>query len=191
MNDWLSYHLPDFGFRIEIPADWTIQDTGCVLANRERLDMGSPALKRKFQQATLPIFACTRFPDRYNDINPTVQTTYRPMPELGIPATLLLEKMTSLMGHLFEDFHFVEPPVETELGGLPAAHTRVSYAVYNSDERRFDILARSWVVPCGTMMFIVGMSGPAHGDNVCEDEFNGIAESIRIDPDAPKPPEET
>ncbi|MDX9971753.1 MAG: hypothetical protein RBU21_02055 [FCB group bacterium] len=184
MQAWKTHCLPDFGFQIDLPSDWTVQDTGFVMANRERVDMGSPALQRRFQQATVPILACTRYPDGYDDVNPTVQTTFRPMPQLGVPATLVLEKMTGLMGQMFEDFRFIEEPVETELGGLPAARARISYAMFNSDERRFDVLARSWIVPCGKMMFIIGMSGTTQGDNVCEDEFNGMAASIRIAPDA-------
>lgn len=184
MQDWQTYHLPEFGFQIEIPPNWIVQDTGFVMANRERVDMGNPELQRRFQQATPPIFACTRYPDGYNDVNPTAQATFRPLPQPGVPPTLILEKMTAFMGQMFEDFRFLETPVDTELGGMPAARARVSYAMFNSDERRFDVLARSWIVPCGNMMFIVGMSGAAQGENVCEDEFNGIAQSIRIDSNA-------
>jgi hypothetical protein len=43
------------------------------------------------------------------------------------------------------------------------------------------VLARTWVVPRGKVMFLIGMSGTASGDDVSEAEFRSALESIRIE----------
>jgi hypothetical protein len=180
MNNGQYFNLRDFGFQIGVPDGWIIQDTVAVKANRERIVVEHPILQQRFQQAAMPIFVSTRFPDGHDDVNPTVQVVFRPVPELGAPAAVILEKILGGMAMILPEFKLLLPVSECELGGQPAAHARVAF-VMQDDDQKFNIVARSWVVPRGEMMFMVGLSGPAEGEYVSEDEFVAIADSVRID----------
>jgi len=68
----------------------------------------------------------------------------------------------------------------TQVGGWPAAHARTSYTLKNSRGQAFPVLSRMWLVPRGRLMFLIGMSGDQTGENVCEQEFAEVLESIRI-----------
>lgn len=180
MEGWHYYESDELGFRMGVPGDWVVQNSEMVLANRARIDAGGPILQRRFQQATLPIFVATRFPDGYDDINPTVQVVYRPLPEPDAPVAQVLEKLLAGMGMILPEFRLVSRPEETAVSGLSAARARAAYALFGDEDRRFDIVGRMWIVPRDDMMFMISMSGPAHGENGSEEIFSGMVESIEI-----------
>jgi hypothetical protein len=46
---------------------------------------------------------------------------------------------------------------------------------------QFKVRTRIWVVPRGPFMFLIGMSGPADGPDVSEEEFTTALASIQIE----------
>jgi hypothetical protein len=87
---------------------------------------------------------------------------------------------TATVQRAFPDFRFVDPIQSTTLSGFPAAYRKAAYTVRTAAGRAFPILARSWVVPRGASMFLIGMSGAADGDDTSEEAFTSALASIRI-----------
>jgi len=70
---------------------------------------------------------------------------------------------------------------ETKISGRAAAHFRARLVIVRVDqERSFAVLNRSWIVPMGTQMLVIAMSGPPDGEDVSEAEFAQILRSIEI-----------
>ena len=44
----------------------------------------------------------------------------------------------------------------------------------------FPTLSRMWIVPRGSFMFLIGMSGPQGGPDVSESEFKAVLDSVEI-----------
>jgi len=41
-------------------------------------------------------------------------------------------------------------------------------------------MSRTWVIPRGAFMYVIGMSGAAEGDDVSEAEFAAAVKSVEI-----------
>ena len=80
-----------------------------------------------------------------------------------------------------KDFTFVEPVKDAKVGGVPAATMKAKYTVGNPEGREFKTLARMWLVPRGTFLFMISMSGPQEGPDVSEKDFSAILDSIKIE----------
>ena len=58
---------------------------------------------------------------------------------------------------------------------------RAQYTLRTADGSNFTVLSRLWLVPRGTFMILIGMSGPQDGPDVSEAEFAEVLASIRIE----------
>jgi CheY-specific phosphatase CheX len=64
---------------------------------------------------------------------------------------------------------------------MKAAYMNTTYTLRTANQREHPVLSRTWLVPRGSFMFLIGMSGAADGDDVCETEFAAALKSVSID----------
>ncbi|HUF63246.1 MAG TPA: type II toxin-antitoxin system RelE/ParE family toxin [Verrucomicrobiales bacterium] len=69
----------------------------------------------------------------------------------------------------------------TKVGDVAAAYMKAKYTVANPEGREFKTLSRMWIIPRGSFMFLISMSGTQEGPDVSETEFKAILDSIRIE----------
>lgn len=69
------------------------------------------------------------------------------------------------MRRAFPDLRILSPVRSTQVGGWPA-HMRATYTLANQAGERFPVLSRMWLVPRGSLMFLIGMGGSAAGEDV-------------------------
>ena len=170
---------PEAGIALTVPVGWHKATLEQVQANRERVRLPDAELQSALTtRSALPLFTFTKHEEPYPGLNPSVQVTLRPgLP--GTPTELLTMALEPLRRGL-TDFRIVSAVQGTQVGGWPAAHARTSYTLKNSRGQAFPVLSRMWLVPRGRLMFLIGMSGDQAGENVCEQEFAEVLESIRI-----------
>jgi hypothetical protein len=137
----------------------------------------------EFQQAmvarsALPIIALMKYPEPFEGLNPSVQITLRQALK-GTPTQLLTAALAT-MRRAFADLSIVQPVEATTVSGLPAAGVRVTYTLRTTTQS-VPVLSRLWLVPRGSLMFLIGMSGAQSGPEVCEAEFAKALQSIHID----------
>ena len=167
------------GIELMPPAGWHEATLAQVQLNRERVRLSDPELQHAMQtRSALPLFAFMKYPEPHAALNPSIQVTLRPA--LRGTATELLGGALTTLQRAFADFRIVAPPQPTRVSGWPAARTEVTYTLRNSAGEGFAVRSRMWLVPRGSVMFLIGMSGGAAGDDECSDEFNAVAASIVI-----------
>ena len=170
------------GISIVPPPGWHVTSMQDVLRNRSQLRLPDAELEAGLQRATAPLFAFSKYQEPYATLNPTVQVVLRPRPtSLPTSATALLRIATLTLQKAFPDFAFVEPIQDAQVAGMSAAYMKATYTLRTAKGTAFPVLARTWVVPRGKVMFLIGMSGTASGDDVSEAEFRSALESIRIE----------
>jgi hypothetical protein len=153
-----------------------------VLRNRFKLRLPDAQLEAGLQRATAPLFAFSRYQEPHATLNPTVQVVLRPRPaSLPESATPLLRVAVVTLQKAFPDFAFVEPIQDVEVGGMRAAYMKATYTLTTASKRELRVLSRTWLVPRGSFMFLIGMSGATDGDDVCEAEFAAALKSITIE----------
>ena len=81
----------------------------------------------------------------------------------------------------FPDFRLVDPIQPATVSGVPAAYMKATYTLRTATGTAFPVMARTWIVPRGKVMFLIGMSGTATGNDVSEAEFLSALASIRIE----------
>jgi hypothetical protein len=173
---------PTAGISIAPPAGWHVMSMQRVMENRAQVRLGDDELAAGFQRATAPLFVFSKYTEPHAAVNPTVQIVLRPAPaSLGASATAMLKAATETLQRAFPDFTFVEPIQPAKVAGFPAAYMKATYTLRTESGGAFRVMSRTWLVPRGKVMFLVGMSGTTSGEDVSEAEFRAALESIRIE----------
>lgn len=177
------FHSPTAGFTIEKPTDWQFGSLSQVATNRAVARLKDKELEQQVRRrASAPLVVILKHPEPHPDLNPSTQVILRPMAGLeGKTAVELLKLVVPTLQRAMAEFTFVEPIQEVKLSGLPAAYMKAKYTVGNADGDEFKTLTRMWLVPRGSFMFLISMSGPQEGPDVSEPEFKAILKSIRIE----------
>jgi hypothetical protein len=170
------------GISIVPPSGWHVTSMQEVMNNRSRVRLPDAQLEAGLQRATAPLFVFSKYQEPHATLNPTVQVVLRPRPaSLPTSATALLRIATVTLQKAFPDFAFVDPIQDVQVSGMSAAYMKATYTLRTADQREHRILSRTWLVPRGSFMFLIGMSGATGGDDVCQAEFAAALKSIAID----------
>jgi len=94
----------------------------------------------------------------------------------------MLQVATVTLQRAFSDFVFVEPIQDVEVSGMKAAYMKATYTLRTADKREHRVMSRTWLVPRGRFMYLIGMSGATEGPDVSEAEFATALKSIAIEP---------
>ena len=174
---------PTVGFSIEKPDEWVYLTTQTITENRKNVRLNDEELQKSIQKyATAPLVVMARHPEPYDELNPSIQVTFRPLGQLqGTPPENILSLIVPTIQRAVSDFEYIEGVTATRVSGLDAATMRARYTVYNQQGRTFETLTRMWLVPRGAYLFIIAMSGKANGPEVSETEFMKAFNSIKIE----------
>ncbi len=169
------------GISLVPPAGWHVVSMPQVMSNRSKVRLPDDALQAGLQRATAPLFVFSKYPEPFPRLNPTVQVVLRPRPaSLPTSATALLRIATDTLQKAFPDFAVVDPIRETQVSGLPAAYMKATYTLKTTSQGH-RVLSRTWLVPRGSFMFLIGMSGAPSGKDQAESEFVSTVMSISIE----------
>ena len=169
------------GISLVPPAGWHVVSMQDVMRNRSTVRLPDQELQAGLQRAATPLFVFSKYPEPSTQLNPTVQVVLRPMPSSVTSPTLLLRGATATLAKAFPDFTFIDPIRTTEVSGFPAAYMKATYTLLGASGRAHRVLARTWLVPRGSFMFLIGMSGAAQGEDVSDAEFSETLRSIVIE----------
>jgi hypothetical protein len=170
---------PGAGIALDRPAGWQSPTLAQVQENRERTRLSDEDLQQALvARSAMPVMVFTKYAEPHAGLNPSVQITLRPT-IAGAP-TRVLSAALDTMRRAFADFEIVAPVQPVEVDGWHGAHVRATYTLQNAAGQRFPVMTRLWLVPRGSLMFLVGMSGGQSGEDVCEDEFTAVMQSLQI-----------
>ena len=171
------------GIALSPPAGWSVVSMQDVMQNRAKVRVADAELQAGLQRATAPLFVFAKYPEPHPTLNPTIQIVLRPAPgTAGTPATTILAGATQTLQKVYPDFQFIEPIRSAVISGMPAASMKAAYTLRTQQGGAYRILSRMWLVPRGSTMFLIGMSGPVEGPDVSDGEFAGALASIQIEP---------
>jgi hypothetical protein len=183
-NDVNSFYSSSAGFTIIKPGDWYFATTGQAAENRGSVRLKDKELEEMVRQrGSRPLVVLLKHQEPFGELNPSVQVVLNPLGELrGKSAVELMRLIAPSIQQAMTDFSIVEQIHEATVGGMPAAFMKSTGTVANKKGRPFAVLSRVWIVPRGSFLFMISMSGPQQGLDVSEAEFKEIADSILIDP---------
>jgi hypothetical protein len=180
LADSNHFYSPTAGFSITKPANWQFASLEQVAANRAVASLKDKGVETQIRQNTnAPLVAILKHPEPYDDLNPSVQAMVRPLGQLEGKSSLeLMHLVIPTLQNAMADFTFEVPIQETTIGGMPAAFMKAKYIASNQEGRKFKTYSRLWVIPHGSFLFMISMSGPQQGPDVSEEEFDAMLHSI-------------
>ncbi len=179
-----TYYSVTAGFSMTKPSAWNFASAERVAENRAQVRLNDERLAEMMRNnANAPLVVAMKHQEPYPDLNPSAQVMIRPLGQLkDVPPTKVMELAMSQVQQAMADFTYVEPIQQTTVSGLPAARMVAQYTVETTEGVAFATTSRMWIVPRGAFMFMISMSGPQEGPDVCEADFERILASIKIDP---------
>lgn len=175
------YQNPKIGLMLEKPQDWLFVSAQQSLRNRENTELLNEQLEQDIRnEANLPTVSIAKYPEPHPTVNPTVQIRHivKRSPELK-PVDVLKAVIAQMQNGL-KDFELTEPIQTVIVSEHKAAWMEAGFTMQTKAGGTFDVHSRMWVVERGEEFFIIGMSGPAEGKDVSEEEFASILSNIRI-----------
>ena len=167
------------GIALTRPDGWHTATIAQVQTNREQTKLSDGELQVALAtRAALPLIVFTKYEEPHPGLNPSIQITLR-QALAGTPVQLLVNALM-VMRRAFPDLQSVEPVRQTEVDGMPAAHVRVNYTLENRTGLTARVSSALWLVPRGSLMFLIGMSGSESGPDMCGAECASALRSLSI-----------
>jgi hypothetical protein len=169
-------------FRIAKPKTWVFSTLEADQANRRGVTVGNEAADERLRRTVAPLVVIIRHPEPYEKVNPTVRVALtRSGPLSGKSPRQIALAIAQGMKQTIPRFELEGDVNDVEVNGRPGAFFRARFLVARVDQgAKFEVLARTWVVPRDDQLFVIGMSGPTKGEDVSEAEFDQILHSIEI-----------
>ncbi len=174
--------IPTLGLSVERPESWstlTVEENVRNLRGVEMDDRELQGLAARY--AATPIIAFSKYKEPYDDLNPTFKINVRPIGGFaGHRAEEILLAALPTMRRMFGDLKVDYAPTETTLSGKPAAYTRLTYTLRASG-REFPAVSEIWVVPAGSIFFMIGTGTRADEKTGSRGEVRAIVDSVHIE----------
>ncbi|MFS0738158.1 hypothetical protein ABC347_14005 [Sphingomonas sp. 1P06PA] len=178
----VEFSNPTAGVRVTMPDGWvavTAEQNRETLSRAEIRDMDFAAAVARY--ATVPMFAFARYPEPFDDLNPSFKINLRPAGAfVGRSGVQIIEAMVPGLEKAFGAMPVI-PPHATTVSGLPAGHVRIDYELV-ADGRNFPVSSDLWVVPHGSHFFIIGTGIRQDERTGSRADVERIVASLRIDP---------
>ncbi|MCX6116430.1 MAG: hypothetical protein NT027_02725 [Proteobacteria bacterium] len=132
------------------------------------------------ERASVPIFIALKYKEPSDKMNPALQLLVRPIGGFaGMSPVEIMNQNMKTMKTLMKEFKIVKEPASVQIGGLAAATASFSMRVdFPSAEKPSFPVSKTWFVPSGKMIYIIGASGILPEDSETEKEVDGMVQTF-------------
>jgi hypothetical protein len=132
--------------------------------------------------ATAPLVAMTKFPEPYEDVNPSFKVNIKPYGQFeGKQPAELINMLVPQFKRAFKDFELVQPPVEVVVSEIKSAYARMNYTLEIPDGMFFQITSELWIVPRGDYFFVLGAGTRQDEKTGSRKEIESILKTVKIE----------
>jgi hypothetical protein len=177
------FKSPTAGLQLTKPAAWHYITAAENLANLENAKLNDEELRSALQKyATAPLVAMTKFPEPFDDLNPSLKVNIKPYGTLkGKSPQDIIGLLLPQFQKAFEEFALVQPPTEVTVSGIKSAYVRINYTLEIADGRTFPTTSELWIVPRGDYFFMIGAGTRQDEKTGSREEIQSILKSVKIE----------
>lgn len=174
---------PTAGLKVTKPIGWHYVTAAQNLENLKATKLNDQEFQAAMlKYATAPLVAMTRFPEPYDDLNPSFKVNIKPFGQLkGQAAKDIIGLMLPQFQKAFKDFKLVQPPTEVEVSGIKSGYARINYSLQTPDGTVFPTTSELWIVPRGDYFFILGAGTRQDEKTGSRKEIASIIRSVKIE----------
>jgi hypothetical protein len=182
-DDTNVFQSPSAGFELTKPSAWTFVTANQNLANIKAMKLSDEEFHAAMQKyATAPLVAMMKYPEPYEDVNPSFKVNIKPYGDLkGKAPEELINMVVPQFQKIFKDFVLVQAPTETTISGMKAAYARMNYTMEIPDGRTFPTTSELWIVPRGDYFFMIGAGTRQDEKTGTREEIRAILETVKIE----------
>ncbi len=148
---------PVLGLSIENPHDWHVVTAAENSENLSKAEFADPELQAAVRKyASVPLYAFSRYPEPYPDLNASVKVNTRPAGQFeGQSGENVLQAILPAISQAMPDAKIVAPPETTTLAGRAAGHAVMTYTL-RSEGKAYPAVSELWIIPRGDYLVMVG-----------------------------------
>ena len=172
------------GFQLTKPAGWHYVTAAQNMQNIKAIKLTDAEFHAAMQKyATAPLVAMTKYPEPYDDVNPSFKVNLKPYGGLkGKSPEEIINLVVPQFQKAFRDFAIVQPPTEASISGIKSGYARMNYTMEIQDGRTFPITSELWIVPRGDYFFMLGAGTRQDEKTGSRDEIQSILRTVMIEP---------
>jgi hypothetical protein len=171
------------GFEVTKPKGWSFVTAQENLDNLKRTKLSDDEFHQlMLKYATAPLVAMMKYPEPYDDLNPSLKVNIKPFGQLkGRDGKEVISLILPQFQKMFKDFQLVQAPIDVKVAGLKAAYVRINYSLQIPDGRTFPTTSELWIVPRGDYFFMIGAGTRQDEKTGSRKEIEQIMKSIKIE----------
>jgi hypothetical protein len=148
------------GFSITKPPHWQVTSAEDYFKNLNQVRTENKEFQElAIKYAKVPLFAFMKYPEPYDDINPSIKVHYKYREALpnfaGKNPQQILDFTIETFKQVFKDFKIIEAPTDADLSGIKSAYMKYQYTLTAPDGRGFPNCSEMWVVPRGDYFYLI------------------------------------
>lgn len=182
-TDSTAFSSPTAGLQLTKPSEWSYQTAAQNMDNIKAVKLSDAELHAAMQKyATAPLVAMTKFPEPFDDVNPSFKVNIKPYGGLkGKLPQEIISLVVPQFQKAFKDFVLVQSPTEVVVSGIKSAYARMNYSLEIPDGRSFPITSELWVVPRGDYFFLIGAGTRQDEKTGSREEIQSILKTVKIE----------
>lgn len=177
------FNNPTAGLQLTKPAEWHYITAAQNMENIKAIKLSDEEFHAAMQKyATAPLVAMTKFPEPFEDVNPSFKVNIKPYGGLkGKGPEELINLVIPQFQKTFKDFELVQPPTEVEVSGIKSAYARMNYTMEIHDGRTFPTTSELWIVPRGDYFLMIGAGTRQDEKTGSREEIDAILKTVKIE----------
>lgn len=184
-SDLNTYTNSTLGVSITKPEHWQVTSAEDYFKNLNRVKIENKEFQEQvIKYAKVPLFAFMKYPEPYDEINPSIKIHFKYRESLpnfaGKTPKQILDVTLVNFKQLFKDFKIIEEPTDVDFCGIKSAYMKYQYTLTVPDGRGFPNCSEMWVVPRGDYFYliVVGYRQDASPEDL--KDIRQMASSIKI-----------
>jgi hypothetical protein len=184
-SDQNTFTNSTLGFSITKPEHWQVTSAEDYFKNLNQVKIENKEFQElAIKYAKVPLFAFMKYPEPYEDINPSIKVHYKYRESLpnfaGKTPKQILDVTLETFKQVFKDFKIIEEPKDVDFSGIKSAYIKYQYTLTAPNGRGFPNCSEMWVVPRGDYFYliVVGYRQDASAEDLSD--IKQMVSSIKI-----------
>ena len=178
-----TFRNPCAGISITKPADWYYMGIDQNYENLKKSKMKNEELKKmSLKMANVPMIIITKYPEPYNNLNPTLKIDAKPAGDFkGTDPKKILSAMTGSMDDFFDGYKIIKGPSDAKIDGMDGAYVRFNTIMKIEGGQSYPSCSEIWLILRGEHMFMISANTRQDEKNCKRNEIRKIIDTIKID----------
>ena len=184
-SDLNTFTNSTLGFSITKPEHWQVTSAEDYFKNLNQVKIENKEFQElAIKYAKVPLFAFMKYPEPYEDINPSIKIHFKYRESLpnfaGKTSKQILDVTSVTFKQVFKDFKIIEEPTDVDFSGIKSAYMKYQYTLTAPDGRGFPNCSEMWIVPRGEYFYliVVGYRQDASAEDL--NDIKRMVSSIKI-----------